>query len=115
MHISITSGAVISKKIYKQSHGTISAESFSTCCLCHNLLQEKSLSCLNILCDLACHINCLANIVLEPGQYVPVEGNCPQCHEHFLWGDVFRKYKGCYADQDIKINVDADLEQTDLE
>lgn len=38
---------------------------------------------------------CLANVFLEPGQFVPIEGECPTCHWHVLWGDLIRKRNGC--------------------
>ncbi|EAL42010.4 AGAP002259-PA [Anopheles gambiae str. PEST] len=64
------------------------------------------LRCLQSRCPLACHVECLAELVLEPGQYVPVEGDCPHCEGHFLWGDIIRKANGCSDLVDDTDNVD---------
>lgn len=107
MHIPITSGAVISKKIEKQNQEVEANSCLFTCHLCHNSILEKKLCCLNICCDLICHIKCLAKFYLQPGEYVPVDGKCPKCDQYFLWGDIVRKFKGCYySDHDITINLD---------
>ncbi|XP_050070402.1 structure-specific endonuclease subunit SLX1 homolog [Anopheles maculipalpis] len=73
------------------------------CTICNRLmvLEEMEgqgdlvLRCLQPSCPLVCHPECLAASVLEPGQYVPVEGDCPVCEGHFLWGDIIRKANGC--------------------
>ncbi|XP_065078837.1 structure-specific endonuclease subunit SLX1 homolog [Ochlerotatus camptorhynchus] len=57
--------------------------------------KDFALRCVQPRCKLICHIECLANRCLEPEQYVPVEGSCPICESHFLWGDLIRKVKGC--------------------
>ncbi|XP_053693498.1 structure-specific endonuclease subunit SLX1 homolog [Sabethes cyaneus] len=54
-----------------------------------------ALRCIRPHCKLVCHVECLAARCLEPGQYVPVEGDCPICDTHFLWGDLIRKANGC--------------------
>uniref|UniRef100_A0A182X3A8 Structure-specific endonuclease subunit SLX1 homolog n=1 Tax=Anopheles quadriannulatus TaxID=34691 RepID=A0A182X3A8_ANOQN len=64
------------------------------------------LRCLQSRCPMACHVECLAELVLEPGQYVPVEGDCPLCEGHFLWGDIIRKANGCSDFVDDTDNVD---------
>ncbi|XP_062553996.1 structure-specific endonuclease subunit SLX1 homolog [Armigeres subalbatus] len=57
--------------------------------------EDFALRCIQPRCKLICHIECLADRCLEPGQYVPVEGSCPICDSHFLWGDLIRKANGC--------------------
>ncbi|XP_050083575.1 structure-specific endonuclease subunit SLX1 homolog [Anopheles aquasalis] len=57
--------------------------------------EEAVVRCIQPRCALVCHIECLAKQVLEPGQYVPIEGDCPICETHFLWGDLIRKSNGC--------------------
>lgn len=110
MHIPITCGAVISKKIALQNEGVKPNTSFQVCDLCHNLIDKEKLSCLNIFCDLRCHISCLADFILSPGEYIPVEGTCPKCDKSFLWGDIVRNYKGCYNSQNLTINLNEDSE-----
>lgn len=106
-HMIITSGQVISKKIENLSQNCSSDECDTKCDLCQNLISEKKLYCLNIFCDLVCHIKCLADIFLEYGEYLPVEGKCPKCDKVLLWGDIVNKYKG-YNNKDITINLDDD-------
>lgn len=57
--------------------------------------EDFALRCVQPRCKLICHIECLANRCVEPGQYVPVDGSCPICDSHFLWGDLIRKANGC--------------------
>lgn len=38
---------------------------------------------------------CLAKVFKDPGQYIPVQGNCPACRKYILWGDLIRKKNGC--------------------
>uniref|UniRef100_A0A182TKM5 Structure-specific endonuclease subunit SLX1 homolog n=1 Tax=Anopheles melas TaxID=34690 RepID=A0A182TKM5_9DIPT len=87
------------------------------CTICAGELEEDQedaerrqgdliLRCLQSRCPLACHVECLAELVLEPGQYVPVEGDCPHCEGHFLWGDIIRKANGCSDLVDDTDNVD---------
>uniref|UniRef100_A0A182SE66 Structure-specific endonuclease subunit SLX1 C-terminal domain-containing protein n=1 Tax=Anopheles maculatus TaxID=74869 RepID=A0A182SE66_9DIPT len=84
----------------------------SDCTLCNRSMVEMErqgdliLRCLQPRCPLVCHLECLAACVLEPGQYVPVEGDCPVCEGHFLWGDIIRKANGCSDLVDDAENVD---------
>uniref|UniRef100_A0A182JYZ9 Structure-specific endonuclease subunit SLX1 homolog n=1 Tax=Anopheles christyi TaxID=43041 RepID=A0A182JYZ9_9DIPT len=85
-----------------------------TCTICSEqmVLEEMErqgdliLRCLQSRCPLVCHVECLAELVLEPGQYVPIEGDCPICEGHFLWGDIIRKANGCSDLVDDTDNVD---------
>lgn len=105
-------GAVISKKLPKlkctQEEGCSSQSSGSGLCYeCFKLVEEKQkVTCLEPSCSLICHIICMSKYFLSEGQYVPVEGQCPKCKSHYLWGDIVRKYKGCYGNVDLKINVE---------
>ncbi|XP_019553010.3 structure-specific endonuclease subunit SLX1 homolog [Aedes albopictus] len=68
------------------------------CSICNGRIRsgaDFALRCIQPRCKLICHIECLADRCLEPGQYVPVEGDCPICDGHFLWGDLIRKANGC--------------------
>lgn len=109
MHIAITYGAVISKKTGKHNQELKDNKPTTLCHLCHNFSKEKKITCINIFCDLVCHRTCLADLILEPGEYIPVQGECPKCNINFLWGDLINKYLGCYANQDVTINLDDDI------
>lgn len=49
---------------------------------------------------------CLSKKFLQKGEFIPIEGKCPKCGEIFLWGDLIRKYKGCYENLDITLDCD---------
>ncbi|XP_045770609.1 structure-specific endonuclease subunit SLX1 homolog isoform X2 [Maniola jurtina] len=71
------------------------------CLLCSSYLKDtEKLSCTNATCDLVSHINCLANLFLPPGEYIPINGYCPFCNTKLKWGDLIRKMNG--YDQGIK-------------
>ncbi|XP_055642804.1 structure-specific endonuclease subunit SLX1 homolog [Toxorhynchites rutilus septentrionalis] len=76
-------------------------ESLTDCVICSkticvdNNAKSLHLRCLQPRCKLICHIECLSERCLEPGQYVPIEGDCPICDCHFLWGNLIRKANGC--------------------
>ena len=44
---------------------------------------------------MAAHVVCLSNAFLEPGQFLPIEGECPLCQKTLLWGELIRKKNGC--------------------
>lgn len=101
IHMPICVGPVKSKKIKKLDELSSQNESDTTfyyCFICKDLIESgKELKCLNSNCDLVSHIICLSKCYLSTGQYVPVDGNCPKCKNNFLWGEIIRKYKGCYG------------------
>lgn len=105
-------GPVISKKIQKkQSLEELSVSldiEIEYCWICKQRICDKKLTCLNTKCDLISHIICLSKYYLNGGEYVPIEGNCPKCKETFLWGDVIRKYKGCYGTLNLTLNINGD-------
>ncbi|XP_052889473.1 structure-specific endonuclease subunit SLX1 homolog [Anopheles moucheti] len=92
----------------------VSQSTTKDCTICGRWMNVKELEqegdlvlrCLHPRCPLVSHLECLAEIVLEPGQYVPVEGDCPVCEGHFLWGDIIRKANGCSDFVDDAENVD---------
>lgn len=56
---------------------------------------------------------------MPPGEYVPIEGDCPFCGVKLKWGDLIRKMKGCkMGDQkkcdDNLSDVDSDI-KSDVE
>lgn len=98
-------GPVISKKVEKPQEEDDYA--ILECCICEKAIENKPLRCLKPKCKTASHIICLSRHVLEEtGEYIPVEGKCPKCNEKFLWGDLVRKYNGCYGDSDVTINTE---------
>ncbi|XP_054549736.1 structure-specific endonuclease subunit SLX1 isoform X2 [Talpa occidentalis] len=62
------------------------------CALCARALQDEEgpLCCPHPGCTLRAHIICLAEEFLqeEPGQLLPLEGQCPGCKNSLLWGDL---------------------------
>lgn len=94
----ISCGSVETKRLPKDIKSKEVEEETTTsftCQLCFECIENKKLSCLNPSCDFLSHVLCLGNYILESGEYVPIEGNCPKCEQNFLWGDIIRKYKGC--------------------
>lgn len=97
-------GPVISKKI----PSTVSVSSDKAIIYCYFCNDEvfNCMKCLNPDCFLTAHIICLSKCFLKRGEYVPVEGQCPHCGKNYLWGDLVRKYKGCYNNEDVMIKTD---------
>ncbi|XP_028373591.1 structure-specific endonuclease subunit SLX1 isoform X1 [Phyllostomus discolor] len=62
------------------------------CTLCARVLQDEEgpLCCPHPGCSLRAHMICLAQEFLqeEPGQLLPLEGQCPGCKNSLLWGDL---------------------------
>ncbi|XP_016074071.1 PREDICTED: structure-specific endonuclease subunit SLX1 isoform X1 [Miniopterus natalensis] len=52
--------------------------------------EEGPLCCPHPGCSLRAHMICLADEFLreEPGQLLPLEGQCPGCKNSLLWGDL---------------------------
>ncbi|KAF5287643.1 hypothetical protein FQA39_LY15846 [Lamprigera yunnana] len=115
LHMPVCYGPVISKKLSNDSEGGKNVISNYRCTICMAEIREKPLRCINPSCGLTCHIVCLGQRFLEPGEYVPVEGQCPCCGEIFLWGDFVRKYKGCYANLNLIINTNDEMLFSDSE
>lgn len=106
----ICQGPVISKKIQKNAEGSkdeISQGVGSYCNICFKPIEGKTLKCLKSICNLNSHVICLSKYFVDNGDYVPIEGKCPKCAGTFLWGDIIKKFKGCYNSLDLKINVDS--------
>lgn len=72
-------------------------------------LEEDRVFCINTRCKLVSHLRCLAKICLQPGHYVPINGECPLCDYKFLWGDIIRKKKGLGVDHYEDVD-DADFD-----
>ncbi|KAL1502730.1 hypothetical protein ABEB36_007832 [Hypothenemus hampei] len=108
MHMPICYGPVISKKLEKgnsiSEHSPKSSQVEEQCYLCFTAIEpSKEITCVDPTCSITCHIICMSKHFLSPGQYVPVEGYCPKCFKHYLWGDIIRKFKGCYGNIDLSV------------
>lgn len=105
--------------------GTVSAAQGACCqlplppCLlpagCLGQDEEGPLCCPNPGCWLRAHVICLAEEFLreEPGQLLPLEGQCPSCEKSLLWGDLIWL---CQMDTEKEVE-DSELEEahwTDL-
>lgn len=98
--MSICHGRVKIKKIPKLSATEMMINASTTptifCKICYDYTKpENSVSCISPNCRFVGHLRCLAEIMLEPGQYVPIQGSCPSCKKNVLWGDLIRKKNGC--------------------
>ncbi|XP_059051218.1 structure-specific endonuclease subunit SLX1 homolog [Achroia grisella] len=114
-HMRICHGSVKSRNLQK----SVQESSNSThieCLLCSNYITNSSskLTCLNTNCDLLAHITCLADLFLQPGEYVPIQGNCPFCDTPLKWGDLIRKMKGCHIDDTELVNIGYILENNEI-
>lgn len=61
------------------------------CSLCARGFQDEvPLCCPHPSCSVRAHMICLAEWFLqeEPGQLLPLEGQCPGCENSLLWGDL---------------------------
>ncbi|XP_064218688.1 structure-specific endonuclease subunit SLX1 isoform X1 [Aotus nancymaae] len=80
------------------------------CVLCARTIQDEQgpLCCPHPGCLLRAHMICLAEEFLqeEPGQLLPLEGQCPSCEKSLLWGDLI-----CLC----QMNTEKEVEDLELE
>lgn len=97
--MSISYGPVASKQVKKLLDNTAIISTKSTdhikCYICETTVT-KGLNCLHPSCDMSAHIICLSEMFRKTGEYIPITGDCPKCNQQLLWGDLVRKYRGCY-------------------
>lgn len=69
------------------------------CVLCtRNILPNELLYCLVPNCKAVTHIQCLAQRFLGSSDHIiPIDGQCPACGVHVLWGDLIRRKNGCFT------------------
>lgn len=97
----ITYGKVFIKKsstdIQKNSD-TNSINEKKICYKCNLDIDDKNtMTCVNPKCNILCHIICFSSYFHADSKHIiPIEGECPSCNAHLLWGDLVRKKKGCY-------------------
>ncbi|KAM9209925.1 structure-specific endonuclease subunit SLX1 isoform 2-T2 [Dugong dugon] len=84
-------------------------EARCTLCACALQDEEGPLCCPHPGCPLRAHVICLAEEFLqeEPGQLLPLEGQCPGCKNSLLWGDlIWLRQTGTEEDEE-----DSELEE----
>lgn len=102
--MSICSGPIVCKKTVP-SNGSNSLEIPSVLCvLCARVSSmDGLLICVNPDCQAVTHILCLAKRFLTSSDHIiPVDGECPACGVHVLWGDLIRKKDGCYTNLNVE-------------
>lgn len=87
----------------------------SECHLCMQRIEhpERSrFSCLNASCCLSCHMLCLASYLLDdqPGQYLPIVGNCPLCETPLIWAELLERKR---FEQGVQIQGEDENEEED--
>ena len=105
MHMPITHGPVISKKLNvnknnKKSQAQPSepqaGPSIVYCLLCDLPVEDDDkITCVIPGCPLIVHIICLAENFRKDDMILPIDGDCPACNTNVLWGDLIRKMIGC--------------------
>ncbi len=85
------------------------------------ILFDKVLSvCKCISCSVLCHLSCMARHFLSTNeeafatqstkqleQLIPVDGDCPRCECHLMWGDLIRRGVSKRLDEEI-VEMDDD-------
>lgn len=85
------------------------------CLLCSQYMKEcEKLTCTHSACDLVAHITCLADLFLNPGEYVPIEGKCPFCETRLLWGDLIKIRKSYEDSMEEKVEVESNESDDDV-
>jgi hypothetical protein len=97
----ITYGPVMSKRIHHSqdttSQTSVQDDDSCVCSLCYEVIHpSEKMSCLSPDCLLVAHVICLSKRFVNGNVIIPVEGQCPACERHLLWGDLVRKKNGCY-------------------
>lgn len=111
--MAITYGPVVTKNVSECSEDKEASEKTEELCYFCKLSVDRTsrLTCLGQNCDLISHVICLSDTFLkDSNEILPVEGDCPSCHTHVLWGDLIRKKRGCF-----KNLTDCNLSTTDDE
>lgn len=100
MHMSICEGPIVckSKTVSPNDSSLMDYTKKQICVLCtRNCSSNDRLYCLDPYCLAVTHIKCLSQRFLGSSDHViPIDGKCPACGTHVLWGDLIRKKNGCY-------------------
>ncbi|XP_069683763.1 structure-specific endonuclease subunit slx1 [Periplaneta americana] len=106
LHMPIAYGPVVSKRIVESQETTSQSPPSTTfkdddviclCSLCDEAISpHEKMTCISPSCLLVVHVICLARRFQKGDIIIPLEGDCPACNTHVLWGDLVRKKKGCY-------------------
>ena len=84
--------------------------------------EEDLVTCISPKCGTVSHITCLGQHFRQTSQarntldyLLPVEGTCPVCDFHCLWGDIVKKKKGCYENLPFKVDVSDEEDESENE
>lgn len=87
-------GTIIQKKKSKKKLEIPDEYVSCFCTLCLNYIDmdvSRKLSCINSECRFVSHVECLGDLLVDNGHYVPIEGDCPACKKKYLWSDWIGK------------------------
>lgn len=91
----IRNGHIALKNVKNSMKPSAGCDSPISCFMCKKYVAiPDRTKCLSDECQLNCHLICLSQRFLQPGEYVPISGSCPKCRQMMLWADIIRKYKG---------------------
>ncbi|XP_022219662.2 structure-specific endonuclease subunit SLX1 homolog [Drosophila obscura] len=98
-HMEIVSGKVSITASQRKLEEASAAPPVAWAPECHLCMQridqpERSrLGCTNPTCRLTCHMLCLGSYLLgdEPGQYIPIGGDCPLCETRLNWSALLQR------------------------
>ena len=83
--------------------------------------KEEMVSCISPRCGAISHIACLAQHYRHTTRdknkldyLIPVDGTCPVCDFHCLWGDIVKKKKGFFENLPFKA-VSSDEDEFDAD
>lgn len=102
------------------SNDTITEELLCGLCIQSISSKEDLVTCISPKCGTVSHISCLAHHFRQTSQdknklnyLLPVDGTCPVCDFHCLWGDIVRKKKGCYENLPFKVDYGEENEKSE--
>jgi len=131
MHMAISYGPIAAKKakltkskkandiVVDWPEEVITEDNICGLCTQNFSSKEEIVSCISPKCKTISHIACLAQHFRETSQeknkldyLLPIDGTCPVCDFHCLWGDIVKKKKGFFEDLPFKL-ASSDEEQLD--
>lgn len=121
-HMRVFEGSIIKeKKLRKKKDGEEALEVYVSCfcIICLNYIDvgvSRKLLCINSECSFVSHLECLGIKWIEPGHYVPIEGDCPSCKNRYLWSDfinnsLFNAKEKEDEQDDVDLSQESDQEE----